>query len=66
MCLRGRKSEGVGEKLHNKEIGKLNFYSLADIIRVIELRRSKWVEHVEFMGKIHAGFFRSMRERDNL
>jgi hypothetical protein len=42
---------GDGEKLHNKEIGKFKFYSLADIIRVIELRRSKWVEHVECMGK---------------
>jgi len=40
MCVRGRKSEGDGEKLHNKEICKFKFFSLADIIMVIELRSS--------------------------
>lgn len=51
--------------MHNKEIGKSKFCCLADIIRVIELRRSKWVEHVECIGKIHA-VFSETRERDNL
>jgi len=63
---KGEEVRGGWGKLHNKETVKPKFHSLADISRVIGLRRSKWVEHVECVGKIHAGFFRNMRERDIL
>lgn len=56
-CAKREEVRGRWGKLHNKEIVKSKFCCLTDIIRVIELRRSKWVEHVECMGKIRAGFF---------
>lgn len=55
MCLRGRKSQGDGEKLHNEEIGNFKFYSLADIIRVIKLSRSMG-RTFRMYGNMNAGF----------
>ena len=45
-----RRGEVTGEwsKLHNEELNDL--YSSPNIVRVIKLRRIKWVEHVARMG----------------
>jgi hypothetical protein len=46
-----KKDEGTGEwrRLHNEELyGK---YSSPNIIRVIKLKRIRWVVHVERMGE---------------
>jgi hypothetical protein len=40
---------GVWRKLHNKKLRDL--YSLPSIIRMIKLRRMRWVRHVARMGK---------------
>jgi hypothetical protein len=40
---------GGWRKLHNEEL--LNFYSSPSIIRIIKLRRIRWVGHVARMGE---------------
>jgi hypothetical protein len=40
----GRKRDGGWRKLHNEEIH--NLYSSPSIIRIIKLRRIRWVGHV--------------------
>jgi hypothetical protein len=46
-----KRDEVTGEwrKLHNEELNGL--YSLPNIVRVINRRRMRWVEHVECMGE---------------
>jgi hypothetical protein len=50
-----RRDEVTGErrKLHNEELNDL--YSSPNIVRVIKLRRMRWVGHVASMGR---GVFR--------
>jgi hypothetical protein len=40
---------GEWRKLHNEELH--NLYSLPSIIRIIKLRRMRWVGHVARMGE---------------
>jgi len=54
------------EKLHNKELNDL--YCSPNIIRVIKLRRMRWVGHVACMGRgeVYTGFWwGNLRERDH-
>jgi hypothetical protein len=46
-----QRDDGTGERrrLHNKELNDL--YSSSDIVRVIKLRRMRWVGHVAHMGE---------------
>jgi hypothetical protein len=46
-----RRAEVAGgrRKLHNKELRDL--YSLLSIIRIIKLKRMRWVEHVARLGE---------------
>jgi hypothetical protein len=43
-----REEDGLWRKLHNDELH--NLYS-SNIVRVIKLRRMRWVGHVAHMGK---------------
>jgi hypothetical protein len=57
---------GEWRKLHNEELCDL--YSLPSIIRIIKLRRMRWMGHVAQMGgrETHIGYWwESQRERDN-
>jgi len=54
-------------KLHNEELNGL--YFSPTIIRVIILRRMRWVEHVAHLGRgeVHTGFWwGNLSERDHL
>ena len=46
-----KRDEVTGEwrKLHNEELRDL--YSLPNIVRVVKLRRMRWVGHVAHMGE---------------
>jgi hypothetical protein len=44
-----REEDGSWRKLHNDELHSL--YSSLNIVRVIESRRMRWVEHVAHMGE---------------
>jgi hypothetical protein len=44
-----REEDGSWRKLHNDELH--NLYSSPNIVRVIESRRMRWVEHVARMGE---------------
>jgi hypothetical protein len=52
-----REEDGSWRKLHNDEIHSL--YSSPNIVRVIKLRRMRWVGHVARMGrgKVFTGFW---------
>jgi len=43
------KVTGEWRKLHNEELSDL--YSLPNIVRVVKLRRIRWVGHVTLMGE---------------
>jgi hypothetical protein len=67
--FRSKRDQVTGEwrKLHNEELN--NLYSLANIVRVINLRRMRWEVHVARMGRREAcvGFLWGiLRERDQL
>jgi hypothetical protein len=44
-----REEDGSWRKLHNDELH--NLYSSPNIVRVIKLRRMKWMGHVASMGE---------------
>jgi hypothetical protein len=61
------KVRGEWGKLHNEELNDL--YSSPSIIRVIKLRRTRWVGHVACVGRgeVYRGFWwGDLRERDHL
>ena len=63
-----KRDEVTGEwrKLHNKEFSDL--YSLPSIMRVVKLRRMRWVGHVAHMGEgrgVHRVLVGNLRERDH-
>ena len=63
----GLRDEVTGEwrKLHNEELNEL--YSSPNIVRVIKLRRMRWVGYVARMGRgaVYTGFWLgNLRERD--
>jgi hypothetical protein len=45
---KGHGMTGSCRKLHNEELH--NLYSSPNIIRIVKLRRMRWVEHVARMG----------------
>jgi hypothetical protein len=45
---------GVWRKLHNEELH--NLYSLPSTIRMIKLRRMRWVGHVAGMGEMRNAY----------
>jgi hypothetical protein len=60
------KVTGELRKLHNEELNDL--YSSPNIVRVIKLRRMRWVGHVAQMGEKRGVVFwwGNLRERDHL
>jgi hypothetical protein len=63
-----KRDEETGEwrKLHNEELHDL--YSSPSIIRIIESRRKRWVDHVARMGRrgtLIDYWWESPRERDH-
>jgi hypothetical protein len=67
--ISGPKRDGVmggWRKLHNEELH--NLYSSPSIIRIIKLRRMRWVGHVARMRenrKCTGYWLKSQRERDH-
>jgi hypothetical protein len=57
---------GEWRKLHNKELNDL--HSSPNIVRLIKLRRTRWVGHVALMGgEAYTGFWwGKLRDRDHL
>jgi PAS domain-containing protein len=63
-----KRDEVIGgwRKLHNEELHDL--YTLPKIIRIIKLRRMKWMRHVEQMGMnrtVYRLLGESQKERDH-
>jgi hypothetical protein len=56
---------GEWRKMHNEKL--LDLYSSPSIIRIIMLRRMRWVGHVARMGRgMHISYWwESQRERDH-